>query len=164
MKNLLIILVISIIAIGTFSCNTSNNNLKSENITDTDLLADTIYYPVRIKNIDPDDSWADIRLKKLDRKKFVDNIFNSVYSGKAIAYNYLTDRPYTIDEIKELENSEDYNRDNVVEIEFREKWWYNPDRSLFKKEVLSMLVAYAVFDDTGEFSRLKAAFYIKIKN
>ena len=125
------------------------------------LVADTIFYPVRIKNISPDDEWADIRLKKLDRKKLVDQLFESVYSGHAVAYNYLSDTPIPIEDIKEMERSENYSRDNVIELEFREKWWFNPATSTFEKEVLSVLVAYAMFEDDGSLRGLKAAFYIK---
>jgi hypothetical protein len=127
------------------------------------LLADTIAYPVRIKNIDPNDEWATVRLKNLKNQKFVDDVFDAVYSGKATAFNYLSDEPMTIDKVKELEQRDDFKRDNVVELEFREAWWYNADKSVFKKKVLSILVAYAVFDDTGEM-RMKAAFYIKTNN
>lgn len=128
------------------------------------LVADTISYPVRIKNIDPNDEWADNRLKKLDRKKLVDDVFESVYSGKAIAYNYLTDEPFPIDEIKAMEQKDDFSRDNVVELEFKERWWYNKQTSAFEKEVISVLVAYAVFEDDGKLRSLKAAFYVKNRN
>jgi len=127
------------------------------------LIADTILYPVRIKNIDPSDEWATVRLKNLKNQKFVDDVFDAVYSGKATAFNYLSDEPMTIDAVKELEQRDDFKRDNVVELEFREAWWYNADKSVFKKKVLSILVAYAVFDDSGEM-RMKAAFYIKTNN
>jgi len=127
------------------------------------LIADTILYPVRIKNIDPSDEWAIVRLKNLKNQKFVDDVFDAVYSGKATAFNYLSDEPMTIDAVKELEQRDDFKRDNVVELEFREAWWYNADKSVFKKKVLSILVAYAVFDDSGEM-RMKAAFYIKTNN
>lgn len=124
------------------------------------LIADTISYPVRIKNIDPEDEWATVRLKNLKNQQFVDEVFEAVYSGKATAFNYLSDEPMTIDAVKELEQRDDFKRDNVVELEFREAWWYNADKSVFKKKVLSILVAYVVFDDSGE-TRMKAAFYIK---
>lgn len=124
------------------------------------LLADTISYPVRIKNIDPEDEWATVRLKNLKNQQFVNDVFEAVYSGKATAFNYLSDEPMTIDAVKELEQRDDFKRDNVVELEFREAWWYNADKSMFKKKVLSILVAYVVFDDSGE-TRMKAAFYIK---
>ncbi|MFT3740232.1 MAG: hypothetical protein QM786_15915 [Breznakibacter sp.] len=153
------------IAIVT-SCTqkSDESNGKRSNSGNEYLVADTIFYPVRIKNINPDDEWADIRLKKLDRKKLVDQLFESVYSGQAIAYNYLTDSPIPIDEIKEMEQTENYSRDNVVELEFREKWWFAPNEPSFRKEVLSILVAYAAFEDDGSLRGLKAAFYIKSKN
>jgi hypothetical protein len=145
----------------TTGCQPQSDTKTNDNKGSAHLVADTIFYPVRIKNIDPDDEWADNRLKNLNRAKLVDGIFNAVYAGKAIAYNYLTDVAYSIDEIKEMEQRDDFSRNNIVELEFREKWWYNTDHSVFSKEVLSVLVAYAVFEDDGTLRSLKAAFYIK---
>jgi hypothetical protein len=134
---------------------------RNETFSSAHLMADTIFYPVRIKNIDPNDEWADSRLQKLNRKKLVDDIFSSVYDGKATAYHYLTDAPLSIDDIKELEQRDEFVRDNVVELEFRETWWFNATTAKFEKEIISILVAYAVFEDDGNLRGLKAAFYIK---
>lgn len=161
MKSQLILLVLLLVII---SCNNSKQESSNIEFSNTELIADTIFYPVKIRNIDSTDKWADTRLRKLDRKRLVDEIFSSIYSGKATAYNYLSNKPYSKSEIEALEQREGFNRDNVVELEFREKWWYNPDNSGFKKEVLSILVAYVVFDEFGDASRLKAAFYIKMNN
>jgi hypothetical protein len=157
------ICILFIIILSAIGCNNKPaTNSTASGFTTNELIADTIFYPVRIKNIDTTDVWADSRLKKLNSNRLVDDIFKSVYEGKSTAYNYLTDQPLTVEEVKNIESKEDFSRDKVVELEFREKWWYSPDRSVFKKEVLSILVAYAVYDEFGDFSRMKAAFYIKI--
>lgn len=155
---LAIILLIAIVA----SCTPDGKQRQSASMDEKYLIADTIAYPVRIKNINPDDEWADVRLKKLNRKKLVDDIFKSIYDGKATAYNYLTDKAYQIQDIKEMEGRDDFTRDNVVELEFREIWWYNGDKSIFKKKVISILVAYAVFEEGGNLRSMKAGFYIKM--
>jgi hypothetical protein len=145
------------------SCqNASTNDGSANSLMGKEcLVADTIFYPVRIKNIDPNDEWADNRLRKLDRKRLVDQLFESVYSGKSTPYNYLTDATMTIDDIRQMEQREEFSRDNVVELEFREKWWYDAQESRFEKQVLSVLVAYAVFEDDGSLRGMKAAFYVK---
>lgn len=164
MSKIILTLIIAGFIILLNSCNKQQSQNSTHKFSDGELIADTIFYPVRIKNIDKEDEWADVRLKKLNSKKLVDDIFASVYSGNATAYHYLTDETLSIDRIKELESSEAFTRENVIELEFREKWWYNNDKSLFKKEVLSILVAYAVMDDNKELPRLRAAFYVKMNN
>lgn len=125
------------------------------------MVADTIYYPVRIKNLNPEDEWASERIKKLDRKKLVDDIFEAVYSGKATAYNYLTDAPIDANHLKQQENEGELNRDEVAELEFRETWWYDADGNLFEKKVQSILVASALYDSDGSLRGMKALFYVK---
>jgi hypothetical protein len=159
------LLIGSFICISCFlgSCTPKPTASKEAEMPNETLIADTIFYPVKIKNINPDDEWADIRLKKLNRAKLVDDIFQSVYEGKATAYNYLTDAALTIQDIKELEAKPEFSRDNVVELEFREKWWFDANKTVFKKQVLSILVAYVVFEEDGKY-RMKAGFYIKMNN
>lgn len=159
MKQPLLSIAIAFCSLTLISCNSTENPLSMD-LSDKFILADTISYPVRIKNIDPDDTWANVRLKHLDQRKLVDEIFESVYSGKTTPYHYLTDQPLTIAQLKELEQQPEFSRDNVVELEFREKWWYDPDQSIFRKKVMSVLVAYAVFDNQ-DVRGLKAAFYFK---
>ncbi|MBN2164714.1 MAG: hypothetical protein JW717_00390 [Marinilabiliaceae bacterium] len=145
-----------------WSCKQSTKNNTTTNNIDSALVADTIIYPVRIKNIDSDDQWAEIRLKNVNRKKIVNDIFEKVYSGDMTAYNYLSNEPISIEAIKTLEKTDDFNRENIIELEFREKWWFNADKSVFKKEIISILLAYVVYDEFNEFSRMKAAFYVKM--
>lgn len=160
-KYLAILACFPLLYLAACSSTAENKQLK---LDDASMVADTIFYPVRIKNIDPDDEWADNRLAKLNRKQLVDGIFDAVYAGTSIPYNYLTDAPMTIDDIKAMEEKDDFSRDNVIELEFREKWWYSADQSRFEKQILSVLVAYAVFDDEGNLRGMKAAFYVKNRN
>ncbi len=162
MKNFVFITLIVIIVIGG-CCNQSNKKSDKDLMTSEFLIADTITYPIRIKNLNPEDSWATERLKDLNCTKMVDDIFNSVLSGKTIAYHYLTHKPFTVSDIQELESNDKFSRDKVVELEFKEQWWMDANRSLFKKEIISILVAYELTDEENQFMGLKAAFYIKTK-
>lgn len=145
------------------ACNQPSSN-ESYTVTTDDLLADTISYPVRIKNINPEDEWASLRLKNLKTKQLVDDVFNAIYSEKAQAFNYLTDAPIDKATIQAQETDSTINRNDIVELEFRETWWYNADHSVFRKKVQSILVASALYDSDGSFRGMKALFYVKMKD
>ena len=157
---------VMMIATGLLSaCNNDRSEVSKESadFTNQNLIADTIYYPVRIKNIDSNDEWAAQRLKNLNRQKLVDDIFNAIYTDKAQAFNYLTDAQVDPKTIQEQETDGTIKRDDIVELEFRETWWYNADKSVIKKKVHSVLVAGALYDSNGEIRGMKALFYVKMK-
>lgn len=126
-------------------------------------VADTIIYSVLIKNNDSLDQWTTHCLSKLDRKKMVDLLFESVYKHDAQAYNYLTEAPMTVAEVKAIEAREDFSRDKVSKLQFWETWHYDASKAAMEKSVLAVLVAYEATNDDGEVLGHKAAFYIKRK-
>jgi hypothetical protein len=156
-----LLLLTTFVALITSCSKHEKNQFDNNTLSNTYLIADTIIYPVRIKNLDSTDTWADERLQHLKHQKLVDGIFQSVYSGKSTAYTYMSNKPLTINQLKELEASETFSRNRVAELQFEEAWWFNPDQSIFKKQVLSVLIAYEVYNEDGTLRGLKAAFYIK---
>jgi len=126
------------------------------------LLADTIIYPVTIFNFDPTDDYAGQRLHKLQRKKFVDEIFDAIYGGTLNVYHYYTGELLSIDDIKTLESMPDFSRDRIEEIQFDETWHFSLSSKQFQKEVHSIVLAYALYSEDGERRGLKAAFRINL--
>ncbi|WP_462319323.1 hypothetical protein [Marinilabilia sp.] len=125
-------------------------------------VADTILYPVNIINLDTTDTWADTRLKNLRHKKLTDLIFESLYEGKIKAYDYYSREEISIKEIKEMEASGDFNRDEMAQLQFEESWYFDPDRGSMTKKVQSMLLAWPVYDNRGEFQAYKAGFLVEL--
>jgi len=160
MKNILFFSLISFLVSCTHqtekSVNTEHGAIPGV------LLADTISYPVVIKNPDITDTWTSECLKPLDRKKLVDMVFESVYKFKAQAYNYFSDKPMSVKELKELEATEEFSRKRVGKLQFWESWYFDEKQQIFTKKVHKVLVAYEVFSDDGELRNYKAAFYIKL--
>lgn len=128
------------------------------------LIADTIIYPVTIFNFDSTDTWSEYRLKNVQREKLVKDIFDAIYSGNLTVYHYYTDKPLSIDDIKELESTPDFARERIEEIQFVETWHFSPELKQFQKEVHSIVIAYALYNENGERGGLKAAFKIKLLN
>ncbi len=161
MKSILPAIVI--ILIISVSCQNKNSNIeKKTSISieeEMELWADTIIYDVLILNPDSTDEWQNKKIKNLNHKKLVDDIFNSIYSGKKSAFNYYTNQPYSIDDIKDFEDS--YPRKDIGKLQFEECWKYDQNTGNIKKEIFSILVAYTLYDSTGNIRGYKAGFYIK---
>ncbi|MCU4165117.1 hypothetical protein [Carboxylicivirga caseinilyticus] len=141
----------------------NTNNVTSNEKINGELLADTIIYTVEIKNYDPNDHWKEECLKSLDRIKMIDKLFESVYNHKAQAFNYMTEAPMSISEVKAIEEQEGFSRDQVGKLQFWESWYYDEQNQIMTKKVLSVLVSYEANTDDGVFLGHKAAFYIKLK-
>ncbi len=127
------------------------------------MLADTISYPVVIKNPDSTDSWTDDCLRPLDRAKLANMVFDAIYNNKAQAYSYLNNDPLSINYIKELEEQESYSRDKVAKLQFWESWYFDEKKQIFTKKVHKILVAYEALSESGELRNYRAGFYIKLK-
>ena len=161
MKKILFFILIPLI----FSCSRQSENknpTSSANIPGV-MLADTISYPVVIKNPDTTDTWTTECLLPLDRKKLVDMVFDAVYRHKAQAFNYFSNKPMSIGAIRQLESTEEFSRKRVGKLQFWESWYFDDKQQIFTKKVHKILVAYEVFTDDGVLRNYKAAFYIKLK-
>ncbi|MCL2073600.1 MAG: hypothetical protein FWH18_06755 [Marinilabiliaceae bacterium] len=140
------------------------NSLNDTLFTEKNLIADSIIYSVMIVNTDEYDSWSSFRLRNMNQIKIVSEIFDKIYAGEIIAYEYHENRPLSIDEVKQLENRSDFSRELIEEIMFEESWFYSPETNTFHKEVYSLVFAYATYTDDGvRKDALKAAFKIYLK-
>ncbi len=128
-------------------------------LSNYETWADTIIYDILVHNPDSTDEWQSHKIKYLDRKKMVDDIFTSVYSGKKKAYNYYTNQVMDISDIKELE--ENYKREDVGKVQFTESWYYNKETGVMQKKIHNILIAYTLYTYDNKIRGYKAAFYIK---
>jgi len=164
--NLLILMGLSFLifnACNQQSSETSENDstlvkippVKTGNFYDTDLnasnaviIADSISYDVTIKNPDPQDTWTEEDIGKTDELALANVILNAIYNGRLTAYNYQTEQPMTIDEVKELESR--YPRESVGRMRFTEEWYFDENNLKFGKRVTSIMLAYEHFTTKGE--------------
>ncbi len=159
--------VFFIIALLSYSCSKQSKNTASGplfDLADMELMADSITYTVVVKNRDSLNTWADQRLRGLNHKKLVDDLFDAVYEHKATPYDYYTQHPLSINDIKKLESQEDFSRDRVGQLQFCEGWYLNAETQQMYKQIHSVLIAYEFFSSDGELRGYKAAFYIKMNN
>jgi len=135
------------------STHISNNQLK--------VWADTITYDVLIHNPDSLNNWESNKVKHVKQKELVNDLFELIYSGKKKAYHYYTNEKLSTSDIKELEQDPRFDRDKVGKLQFKETWLFSQNYSDIHKEIHEILLAYEIYDDSGNLRGYKAAFYLK---
>ena len=109
--------------------------------------ADTIVCDMVVRNADKEDKWKEECLGRLQRVALIDSIFEDIYNGKLIAYDFRTNQKLTIDEAKKLEKASGYTRDDIGKFLFREAWYYDRIHHSFIKKVHSIVFGYEIYDE-----------------
>jgi hypothetical protein len=153
MKNrLLNFLLFCAIVFAAISCNQqSSSTTISKTTIALDSLklkcyADTIVCDMIVRNSDKEDKWMEKCLGRFQRKELMDVIFEDIYNGKLIAYEYVTNKRLTIEEVKKIEKTPGYSRDVIGKFLFREAWFYDRTHQSFIKKVHSIIFGYEIFD------------------
>ncbi|MCU4154498.1 hypothetical protein J1N10_00805 [Carboxylicivirga sp. A043] len=126
-------------------------------------IADTIIYPVVIMNPDSLDTWTEQCLSQLERRQFVDQVFDAIYKHKAKAYSYFDHEELSIADVKAIEEQADFSRDKIAKLQFWETWHFDEHQVVMTKQVHAILFAYEILTEEGELRGYKAAFYVKMK-
>lgn len=108
-----------------------------------------IIYDTYIINRDSTDTWGDECLSKFKRAALIDKIFNDVFAGKITPYDYFTGEKIAIKQIKRMESEGEFSRKNISKIQFEERWIWDNDKIALQKQVISMTIAYEVYDNAG---------------
>jgi hypothetical protein len=122
--------------------------------------ADTLVCDMVVKNPDKEDTWTAECLNQLKRKALVDSIFDDVYKGKLLAYDFISHKPLSIKELKKLEESAGYSRDIIGKFQFREAWFYDKSHHSFIKKVHSIIFGFETYDLSGFVKGYKPLFKI----
>ena len=152
----------SIFALLISGCNQPAPEAKKVDIeteTKYTAIADTIITDVVIKNPDQDE-WTDYTLRNLNKEPFVDELFELVYSEKLTPYNFFSDTPMTIDEVKEIEKEDGYSRDKIGKVQFEEAWHFDSENQQMIKKVHSIMLAYELYDAKGDIKGYKPVFKV----
>jgi hypothetical protein len=126
------------------------------------LIADTIVYDVLIKNPDPNDKWTEQCLAKLDKRRFVDQLFNAVYNKNAVAYDFFSGKTITAGRLRRIERTDDFSREKIGKIQFSESWYYDSLNLVMEKRIISLVLGYELYGDNGEIIGYKPVFKINL--
>jgi len=150
MNSKLILLAIFILIF--FSCNKkqekkfSTANLKAvtwvENgdTSQAFQIAQPIIYDVVVRKHNYDDDWTKQCLDSTNVDALSNLIFDLIYSGKLIPYNYFTDEKMTIKEVKKVEK--EFARKRIGKMQFIEDWYFDTQKMQFYKKVKGIMLAY----------------------
>lgn len=122
-----------------------------------------IIYDTYVINRDSTDSWGDECLSNFSRKKLVDKIFTAVFDGKVTPYDYFTGEKISPEQIRKMETERLFSRENISKIQFEEKWIWDDEKNEMVKQVISMTIAYEVFDNIGKSRGQKPIFKLKFR-
>lgn len=140
----------------------TTSSLKNvpEDIISGSQIADTIVYDVIIKNPYPEDKWTEKCLRELKRDEFIGQLFENVYSGKAIAYDLINNAPLSQKDIRQMEKAPDFDRSKIGKIQFTESWVYDKDNNRMFKKVIAVALGYELFDSEGNLIGHKPLFKV----
>lgn len=134
---------------GIFLVAASCHNSDKDKLTSGESFGNIIY-ETNIINRDSTDLWADECLSKFDRKALIDKIFDDVFEGKITPYDYFTGEKIPPEKIRKMETEREFSRNNISKIRFEERWIWDKEKVEMQKQMLSMTIAYEVYDNTGK--------------
>jgi hypothetical protein len=108
-----------------------------------------IIYDTYVVNRDSTDTWGDECLAKFDRQKLIDKVFENVYNGKLTPYDYFSGEKISPSQIRKMEQEGAFSRKEISKIQFNERWVWDDPAIQMRKEVISMTIAYEVYNNQG---------------
>ncbi len=134
----------------SFSIMGCQNDNSGEDLSKLTPIAKPITTTCLIQNDDPSNDWQEECFKNIDVQKLASFIFDGIYAGKFTAYDYVMEKPMTIEEVKALEAKPEYNRKLIGKALFTEDWYIDKDKLQMVKKVNSIMLAYQIISKSGE--------------
>lgn len=135
---------------------------KHEVDTNKVLAVESFKNNVEIIITDPDDVYKTESLQNLRNKNFVNDIFDLVYKEEVEIFDPTTGDPMSLEQVKEIEASDEFDRSLISVIQFDEDWYFNMEEMTFEKKVNSIKLGYAKYDNDSTFRGHKALFGIEM--
>lgn len=154
-------------AIALISCNNEkpSENKPSEKSVSLDgatVLADNLIYSIATHASENVDSSELVEFNKFLKGELINYIFTQIYSGKLKAYDFFSEKELSINEVKDLERAEGYDRSKVGKVQFNEQWLMDKNGMLIK-QVNSLTFGIEHYSNQKTFIGYKALFKVKFK-
>jgi hypothetical protein len=170
------LLIVAILVFSMFMTSCQNNDDAVKNI-----VTKRIQYDVSIHNTDPEMDWWVQNIEGSNREKLVKDILDRVTSGKVKAYDFLSCKPFTADEIKSMMKRVDtisverstppydlvdtvlvteIRLSDITKLRFLEEWSINEKSLVFTKKVAGLCPLVERRTDSGELRGYKPLFWV----
>jgi len=123
-----------------------------------------------------DETW----LGKIDQKMLVDAIFDAIYEGRVTPYDFITDDPLSIEDVRAIESSidtiytEDFEtgeiemkvvedelrRDEITKVFVKEDWYFDAVNFKIEKKVIGISLAIENYDESGNMRGYEPLFIV----
>lgn len=153
------------VAMAITSCNngkTSAVKLSEKSaVPDSALvLTDNLIYGIATHASENVDSSELLEFNKFLQGKLIDYIFEEIYGGRLKAYDFLSEKELTVNEVKDIEKAEGFTRSKVGKVQFNEQWLIDKNGVLLKR-VNSMTLGIEHYSKQGTFLNYNALFTIR---
>lgn len=146
------------------SCKDSSKSVipkeKLKPSAELKTIADTITYDVMLRAIDTSDTWVAECLQYLNQKDFINYLFDGIYSKQFTAYDFFTGEPLSPNDVREIEHEDDFSRELVSKVQFKEHW-YIDSTGHFHKDVLNYTLGIEAYSKQKSFLGHRALFVVK---
>lgn len=172
MNKFILIALILVFSLSMTSCNQSGGK---------NIVTKRIQYDVPIRNTETDMDWWVQNIEGSEREKLVKDILAQVTSGEVKAYDFLTCKPFTADEIKKMMKRVDsisverstppydlvdtvmiseIRLSDITKLRFLEEWSMNEKTLAFSKKVAGICPMVERRTDSGELRGYKPLFWV----
>lgn len=174
MKKFVFSQVIVVLALLAGSCRSGHDDEKN-------IVTKRIQYDVSIHNNDPEMDWWIQNIEGSNREKLVADIMKQVTSGEVKAYDFLSCKPYTADDIRKMMKHVDsisverstppydlidtvlvseIRLGDITRIRFLEEWRMNEKTLEFSKKIAGICPMVERHSDSGELRGYKPMFWV----
>jgi hypothetical protein len=169
-------LAVFLLAISILSSSCKSGTDQGKNV-----ITKRIQYDVSIRNADPEMEWWVQNIEGSNRDKLVKDIMEKVSSGNVKAYDFLTCKPYSAEEIKRMMKRVDtisverstppydlidtimvteIRLNDITKLRFLEEWSMNDKTLAFTKKVAGICPMAERLSDSGELRGYKPLFWV----
>ncbi|MBQ9470015.1 MAG: hypothetical protein IJU72_03570 [Bacteroidales bacterium] len=120
---------------------------------------DTVVYSVYLAPNQASPSQQVECLLGLNHNAFVDLIFGRIYNGQCRAYGFDDARVLSVSDVRRMERSENFSRERITLVQFRELW-STDSLGRLHKQVLSLTLGIEAYSPQGTFLGHRALFRV----
>jgi len=174
MNKYVLISMMLVFSMFVSSCNKGGDAGKN-------AVTKRIQYDVSIHNTDPEMDWWVQNIEGSSREKLVKDIIQQVTNGDVKAYDFLSGKPFTAEEIKRMMKRVDsisverstppydlvdtvliteIRLSDITKLRFLEEWSMNDKTLAFTKKVMGICPLVERRTDSGELRGYKPLFWV----